>query len=294
MRIEIVVADDGHVLPRLAAKIAEEMDDCYVVGLQPTPHADVALFMPYAAYYQRAANLSPDTVKVAWFTHFETAAPGKMSMWHRAARAMDMRIITAPVYKKMLEPHGPTRVLVPGVDTDFFKVGTEPTKLSRGRFGTTFIDSPRKRRDIIDFVARELGDEYTNVSRIVKTPEHANYAPPEEMRDWYRHLQVYICTSTEEGIPMPVLEAGASGCRIVMPRGVGVEPFLPEDYVWRYTAGDAVDCLRATREAFAPRIGVGVRRTEKSFRKVFPFSNWTEQLRRICEEAYEAKSSGRV
>jgi glycosyltransferase involved in cell wall biosynthesis len=38
---------------------------------------------------------------------------------------------------------------------------------------------------------------------------------PEQMREWYRSLDVYLCTSISEGSPMPVLEAMACGVPVV-------------------------------------------------------------------------------
>jgi len=49
--------------------------------------------------------------------------------------------------------------------------------------------------------------------------------PPEQMPQWYRSIDIYVCASRLEGTPLPVLEAMATG-NIVVSTAVGIVPEL--------------------------------------------------------------------
>lgn len=53
--------------------------------------------------------------------------------------------------------------------------------------------------------------------KIVKVPKHFKKAPlsAEQMRDFYRDIDFYLCASLNEGTPNPALEAGACGVPVV-------------------------------------------------------------------------------
>lgn len=49
--------------------------------------------------------------------------------------------------------------------------------------------------------------------------------PPEQMPQWYRNIDIYVCASRLEGTPLPVLEAMSTG-NIVISTAVGIVPEL--------------------------------------------------------------------
>ena len=55
--------------------------------------------------------------------------------------------------------------------------------------------------------------------------DSTNAIPYSEMPEWYRHIDVLICTSLFEGCPLPVLEAAACGKPVISTR-VGIVPQL--------------------------------------------------------------------
>lgn len=71
-----------------------------------------------------------------------------------------------------------------------------------------------------------------------------------EMETFYQHIDIYLCASLIEGIPMPPLEALACGTPVVIPSGVGMLDDLPDGPgIWRYKAGDLDSMGKALRTA---------------------------------------------
>jgi FkbM family methyltransferase len=113
-----------------------------------------------------------------------------------------------------------------GVDTGFYTPadaeGARPT-LRVGWAGS--LHNHGNKRGYHDFivpaVARLEGVELITAAR----EEH--WRGPEQMREFYRSLDAYVCASREEGTPNPCLEAAACGVPLVTTR-VGNMPELIE------------------------------------------------------------------
>jgi hypothetical protein len=61
----------------------------------------------------------------------------------------------------------------------------------------------------------------------------------EDLPAWYNSLDVLVCTSLIEGVPMPPLEALACGVPVVIPQGVGMLDELADlAGIYRYKRGD--------------------------------------------------------
>jgi len=74
------------------------------------------------------------------------------------------------------------------------------------------------------------------------------------MPDFFRSLDVFMCTSRVEGVPMPPLEAMACGVEVVVPKGVGMLDDLPDlPGIWRFNPGNYDDLERALTEALAAK-----------------------------------------
>jgi glycosyltransferase involved in cell wall biosynthesis len=61
----------------------------------------------------------------------------------------------------------------------------------------------------------------------------ASDLPPEQMPQWYRSVDIYVCASRSEGTPLPVLEAMATG-NIVVSTAVGIVPELRSPGLFRF------------------------------------------------------------
>ncbi len=123
-----------------------------------------------------------------------------------------------------------------GVDIDMFKMahnGDEFTvgfvgQPTDGGFGKGRTNEGVKKWDIkgyelllIPLMKRLKGK--VNFRTTINTSETA--IPHSEMPDWYKHIDVLICTSLYEGCPLPVLEAASCGKPVISTR-VGIVPEL--------------------------------------------------------------------
>ena len=99
---------------------------------------------------------------------------------------------------------------------------------------------------------------------------------------FYNGLDLYVCTSTEEGIPAPPLEALACGVPVVIPRGVGMLDLLPDETgIYRYDAGNEKELKTAVKEALAAKHS---RNTLRDFVAPYTILAWVESHQRIIEQ----------
>jgi len=88
----------------------------------------------------------------------------------------------------------------------------------------------------------------------------------DEMREFYRDLDVYVCASRSEGTPNPCLEAAACGVPLVT-TGVGNMPELIEEGENGYLFDGSVDALAyrlamlRDSPSLAMRMGARIRET---------------------------------
>jgi len=112
----------------------------------------------------------------------------------------------------------PVRLLEDGVDTEMFCPGPGPAARESGPLRVGWAGDPSldrvKRTRLLRSAAGALDDiDLVGVSGL----------PHEEMLDWYRSLDLYVCASSAEGTPNPILEAAACGIPFVS-TSVGVVP----------------------------------------------------------------------
>lgn len=119
------------------------------------------------------------------------------------------------------------------------KLGVSGFTYSGGRKGENLFEKLTKSdlKDILDFYASGSG------WKGLYTPKELKF---DEMSNYYRSLDMLLCTSTVEGIPIPPLEALACGTPVIIPRGVGILDELPDIHnIYRYKAGNYLDMLDA-------------------------------------------------
>jgi len=213
----------------------------WTIGSEPDPHADVNYYMPYLMVN---AETMPDTLTSGWFTHYELGTPWKMQKWNEARALVDMPCITAPMYTATLSN---AHVVTPGVDREryvpnYHEMGSKPI------FGTAGVGQPRKGpKLIIDLF-------YANIPLDLRIagmgwPFAHSVVGNKQMPQWYTSLDVYLCTSSIEGIPAPVLEASSCDVKVVIPNGVGICDQLPEmEGIRHYRKNDGQDMIRAIKQ----------------------------------------------
>lgn len=214
----------------------------------------------YLSAYFEAPRLRPwpiDTAVAAYFTHREEEPPGnaKAREYDKVAKQVDLRIATCRLYAEPLSKIGPTAQVAAPLERERFTV---PARRSRGRraicgfSGYTYANH-RKGEDLVEAIIKsKVGQsvEWRASGRGWPVPTRRySWA---EMASFYQGLDVLVCTSRVEGIPMPPLEAMACGTAVVIPRGVGILDELPDVAgIYRYKRGDAKSLVAALEAAIS-------------------------------------------
>ena len=260
LRVQIVCQNykDDRIIPRMARALHERLGWDLDAQFDPSKECDVV----YLSAYFEAKRLRPwptDTAVAAYFTHREEEPPGnaKAREYDKVAKQVDLRIATCKMYADGLSKIGPTAQVAAPVERDRFTV-PRPSggrrRLVAGFSGYTYANH-RKGEDL---VGRLLA---SNPGRSVEWKASGRGWPvPTRKYTWaampsfYQSLDVLVCTSRVEGVPMPPLEALACGVSVVVPRGVGLLDELPDvPGIHRFDAGDYDDMCRALTEALATR-----------------------------------------
>ena len=218
MRINIVGRDhtSDQILARLAAELLTH--PAFTVSAQPDPTAELNLYMPYLEFVEGFTA----TPTAAWFTHRDEGRDSKVSLWNECAQSVDLRLTSAKIYLSELEQYGKTALVTTPLDREKFSpikheahdkpvIGTSGFVYPGGRKGERLFD--RLVSDFTDCDFEAAGQGWFNVP-----VKHYFW---DRMQEFYQHLDIYVCTSSIEGIGYGPLEAMACGIPVVIPRGVG-------------------------------------------------------------------------
>ena len=195
MRTHIVTETEAQswVLRPIALNLAKHMDNA-TVGTEPDPRAEANLFINYALWAEI------DTLRTALFTHKEQGDLGKL--WNKVNAEADWRFVMS---RRGL-------ALVSRPQASVLEAWPDPgIVLSRSyRLGVCGREyaSGRKRFDIIKQLALIPGIE------IVVT---GGRVPTEHMPAWYDSIAALVVLSTNEGGPLPVIEAFARHKPVIAP-----------------------------------------------------------------------------
>jgi glycosyltransferase involved in cell wall biosynthesis len=109
----------------------------------------------------------------------------------------------------------PTFYTPNGVDTDFYCPDTDkaPSSLLRVGWAGSLTNRRPGHRGFHEFIVPAAA-AVDRVELLTAAREN-NWRGPEEMREFYRSLDVYVCASRDEGTPNPCLEAAACGVPLV-------------------------------------------------------------------------------
>lgn len=271
-KIHIACHDDGHIIPRMYRWLADNLG----WSMGPFLASKSGVINYYAPYTMFGAYGRSGGKSLAWFTHKESANPAKLTIWQNAKQAIDYPLVTSPIYQTELG----AQLITPGIDQDHFKPrGKQPGKGVVGIVGTY---QPRKGPELaLPLIGikpvkeiRVVGDDWPDFADSKKI----GYA---DMPSFYCGLDLFVCTSTEEGIPAPPLEALACGIPVVIPRGVGMLDLLPDEAgIYRYDAGDEAGLKTAVKTALAAKHS---RNTLRDYVADYTVGAWVKSHQQIVE-----------
>ncbi|HYR42382.1 MAG TPA: glycosyltransferase family 4 protein [Terriglobia bacterium] len=127
-----------------------------------------------------------------------------------------------------------------GVDTAFFRPGPDRVVSAGFRAGWagSLSNQGRELRGYDAFIVPAV--KRVEGSELITAAREDRWRSPEEMREFYRSLDVYLCASRFEGTPNPCLEAAACGIPLVTTR-VGNMPELIRDGINGFLVEPTVD-----------------------------------------------------
>lgn len=265
MNVHIVCRNykSDRIIPRMASALQEALG--WSVGARGPGGKVQAIYL--SAYFEIQRIKAPPSGRLArvpvaaYFTHREENPPNnaKARLFDEVAARVDLRVATCGMYAERMAKHGPTLQASAPVDRSLFYVDGKASggkaKPVVGVSGYTYPNR-RKGQDLVLAALRSpLG------SRIEWRASGRGWPVPTRRLQWrqmgafYHSLDVLLCPSRVEGIPMPPLEALACGVPVVIPRGVGLlDELMDCEGIYRYKRGDAKDMIGALeRAAFPPR-----------------------------------------
>lgn len=238
LRVHVVALADDWILQRYASILARELG--WTVSDKPRADVDVNHYMPYLLFGESC----PSAKCTAWFTHLEENEPrakrhrSKTSRWHRAARAMDLRVCQAEKYRRALVHYG-TSVVIPTPAQARFK----PRPLVVGVGGRVYKLGRKGEHLVAQLMAYK---EFKVIASGQGWPCPTKFYEWKDMPGFYQSLDVFLVTSLVEGGPDTVIEALACGVPVVAPFDVG---FCDEFRLFHYVKGDFASML-ATLQSF--------------------------------------------
>lgn len=242
MKVNIVCPEMPHdsILYRLAAILSRETG--WNISDQPKGNHDLNYAITYIDYAQRFTDWR-GTPWAAYFSHYESGTPYKEFWWKNANDAMRIKTVTADQYGAMLS--GYIIKIPPPIEYAYQPVERKPNRTPKvGISG--FVDrSGRKGEKLVAQLAQDLEHMADFIGSGQGWPVRTEVHKLDDMPKWYNSLDLLICTSLIEGIPMPPLEALACGVPVVIPQGVGMLDELPVGLagIYRYKVG-SYSCLR--------------------------------------------------
>lgn len=275
MNVHIVCRQTGdHVLTRLASALARCTD--WTFGWKPNRRADVNYFLPYL-FHERVS-----TASAAYFTHLEQADANKAAIWRQVDAAVNLRTTSAAMFlSELRHVHAIVR---PPVDRDKFSPGASRRMHDRpvvGIVGMTYRTG-RKGEYLVAMLAQSaLAREIRLIASGRGWPVTTKRYDWHDFESFYRNLDVLLCPSILEGVPMPPLEALSCGVPVVIPRGVGLLDTLPDaPGIERYRAGNFDEMALALRRVIQQqrRLDVSARYAQaerlRSYTEIYTDETW--------------------
>lgn len=236
------------ILPRMSNYLAQVNN--WQLRLEPDPACDFNYFVNYGHYHK----FQPwhGTPIGAYFSHLDTENKGKEKMWREAANLVDVCVTTAKIYNQHCPPEKVYQAHPP-VDTDKFTIVPPPKnkKPVVGVMGFTYGDGRKGEKLFEQFCRHKVASKVTlRATGRGWTGVRCEYHQWQEIHKFYQELDILLCPSLFEGVPMPPLEALACGVKVVVPEHVGLIDELPHlPGIYRYECGNLNSMAQAVEVA---------------------------------------------
>jgi len=248
MKAHIVIwrKSGSRILDRLVGHL--ERLNGWPVGTKPDPQAEVNIYFPYLEWRKHRMTSTPSA---AWFTHREVGTPAKVQLYDQAAQEIGLCVTPARMYAVELQKIGPTVHIPHPIELDKFIPVQRPAN-PRPVIGVSgwVYKGGRKGEALVKRLYDQESGRWDIQASGRGWPIPYRQYPWREMENYYRSLDVFLCTSFCEGGPVTMFEALACGIPVVIPHGVGQCDDLPETSgIYHYQVNDYTDMLRALESA---------------------------------------------
>src|SRR3990167_3123458 len=286
MKVHLVYNDPNgeRILERLARILVDGTD--WTLSERPREDVDLNYSICYIDFAQRFTDWRRRKW-AAYFSHFEPDTPYKRFWWETAEPLINIKTVTASQYGEILK--GNIVKVTPPIDKRFEI--REKKANPRPLIGVSgFVDrhTGRKGERMVAQLAGDLGKRAEIVASGEGWPARAINRSLDGLPAFFNSLDLFLCSSLIEGIPMPPLEALACGVPVVIPQGVGMLDELPEmPGIYRFPKGDY--------EAMKAAVTIGLEQAKAVDREVlraavshYTPANWVESHVRGFEVALGA------
>ncbi len=283
----VVLAIDrpGWALDRIARQIALYFGHEFDLVIAPYPalvagECDVLVALAWPCIPLMRANLRIGRVVCAVYdSYMWKHGDGPKKLGWSLTRSDVLAVANRRIAAELAPLHSlPVFVTEDGVDTQLFKPGRFPWRFSAGWAGDSRAGASHdlKGVGIIREGCRKAG------IRLDVCDAAEGGLRYEAMPRWHRRQSVYVCASSAEGTPNPVLEAMACG-RPVISTMVGLVPDLIRDGEngWLIErSGDAIaQALDCARRADLVAMGTAARATAEKHDWSLKIGTWREAIR---------------
>jgi hypothetical protein len=185
-------------------------------------------------------------------THRDETIPDKAELYDKVAEKASLRIAMNAAQLEYLQQYGPSLQIPLPLELEHFTI-IKRAKKQRPTVGVSgyVYNGGRKGEALVNqLLASGLGRRIHMTASGRGWPVHTQGYSWADVPKFFQSLDVYLCTSSVEGGPMTTLEALATGCPVVIPRGVGLHDELPETYgIYRYEINNYSDMAQALERA---------------------------------------------